>query len=261
MTGKEERFFQALRRETGWFVINPQYVADNPSLGKQVDALNGIVQRVSDHATAQQVQHAQTLLISQDEIGKRQEVLSHQMAPIAQVAHALAGTVPGIGVLSMPKANIPTSQLITAATAMGEKAVIYKDVLVENGLPADFIQQLQQAAAALKASFDGRGLARASKAAATRGIGSELALARRVVSIIDAIVTRLLRSEPAKLAEWKQLKRVTVKGVVVRAPLGLVEAGSTPVATTSTQVATSSTPVQTSATDGVAASVTGAKAA
>src|SRR5690242_17647562 len=158
MNIKQDRFFQSLSREVGWFVINPQYVADNPSLGKQVDVLNGIVQRVTEHATAQQVQHAQTLLISKDGIEKRQEVLSHQMAPIAKVAHALQGTVPGIGVLSMPNGNIRSSLLITAATAMAEKATTYKDVLVENGLPANFIEQLQQAATALKASIDDRGL-------------------------------------------------------------------------------------------------------
>ena len=231
----------------GWFAANPQYVANNPSLGTQVEALNGIVQRLSDHATAQDTQRAQTLLISKDEIEKRREVLSYQMAPIAKVARALSGTVPGIGVLSTPKGNVSTPELITAATAMTEKAEIYKDVLVESGLPADFIEQLTAAAAALKGSIDGRGLARASRVAATRGVGSEMALGRRTVHIIDAVVTRQIRSEPTKLAEWQQLKRVTVKGVAVRAPLGLVN--------------TSSTPVETSSTAALASSTTGVKAA
>jgi len=254
MNAYQERVVQSFRRIGGWFAANPQYVAGNPSLGKQVEALNGIVSRLSDHAAAQDIQRAQSLLISKDEIEKRREVLSHRMAPIAKVARALKGTVPGIGVLSLPKGNVPTSELITAATAMGDKAEVYKDVLAESGLPADFLEQLQQAAAALKASLDGRGLARASRVAATEGVASELALGRRVVAILDAVVTGLIRSEPAKLAEWEQLKRVTVKGVVVRN-------SSTRVDTSSTQVATSSFPVQTSSTDGVAASLTGAKAA
>src|SRR5262249_36940484 len=150
-------------RVQGWFVANPQYAAGNPQLANQVDALNGIVIRVSDHATAQETQRAQTLLISKDEIEKRRELVAHQMAPIAKVARALHGTVPGIGVLSLPKGNVSTPRIVTAATAMAQKAEIYKDVLVESGLPADFIEQLQQAAAALKASIDGRGLARASR--------------------------------------------------------------------------------------------------
>ena len=247
MNAHQERVYQSFRRVQGWFAANPQYVAGNPSLGTQIDALNGIVRRLSDHATAQDTQRAQSLLISKDEIEKRRDMLTHQMAPIAKVARALRGTVPGIGVLSAPKGNVPTSEVIAAATAMAQKAEIYKDVLVESGLPADFIEQLKEGAAALRASVDGRGLARASWVAATRGVGSELALGRRVVDIIDAVVTRQNRTQPAKLAEWEQLKRVTVKGVAVRGPVGLVD--------------TRSIPVQTSSTDVVAASGTSVKAA
>lgn len=261
MNAHQERVTQSLRRVQGWFAANPQYVAANPSLGKHLESLDGIVSRVSDHAAAQDTQHAQSLLISKDEIEKRREVLSNQMTPIAKVARALRGTVPGIGVLTRPRGNVSTSELITAATAMGQKAEVYKDVLVENGLPADFIEQLQAAAAALKTSLDGRGLARASRVAATRGVGSELALGQRVVAIIDVAVTRQIRDEPAKLAEWEQLKRVTVKGVAVRAPIGAVDSGSTQSQTSSTPTQSSSTPVQTSSTDIVAASTPSVKAA
>jgi hypothetical protein len=236
MNANQERVLQSFRRIEGWFAANPQYVAGNPSLGKQVEALNGIVSRMSDHATAQETQRAQTLLISRDETEKRREVVSHQMAPIAKVARALRGTVPGIGVLSMPKGNVSTPEVITAATAMAEKAVTYKDILVESGLPADFIEQLTAATAALTGSFDGRGLARASRVAATRGVGSEFALGRRVVAILDAVVTRLIRAEPAKLAEWEQLKRVTLKMGAARDSVSLVDTQSTPVQTSATNV-------------------------
>jgi len=243
MDAYQERVFQSFCREEGWLIANPQYVAENPSLGHHLETLSGIVSRISGHATAQDTQFAQTMLISKDEIEKRREVLSYQMVPIVKIARALRGTVPGIGVLVMPKANVSTAGLVTAANAMAQKAEIYKDVLIENGLPADFIAQLTAAAEALKSSLDGRGLARASRVAATRGLASELALGRRVVTIIDAIVTRRVRSEPAKLAEWEQLKRVTLKGVVARAPIGLVDTGSTPVETSATDVVAAPTSV------------------
>jgi hypothetical protein len=253
MDAHQERVVQAFRRVGGWFAANPQYVAASPSLAKQLEALDGIVTRVSDHAAAQETQRAQSMLISKDEIEKRREVLSNQMAPIAKLARTLRGTVPGIGVLSRPKGNVSTSELITAATAMIQKAAVYTEVLVENGLPADFAQQLQGAAAALKSSLDGRGLARASRVAATRGVESEVALGQRVVAIIDVVVTRQIRGEPAKLAEWEQLKRVTAKGVAVRGQVGVVETSSTPVLTSSTPVLTSSTHVVAASTPDVKA--------
>ena len=261
MKAYEERVGQSLRRIEGWFAANPELVAANPSLGTQVEALKGVVIRLSDHATAQDTQYAQSLLISKDETEKRREVLRHQMAPVAQIGRALQGTVPGIGVLTMPKANAPTAEIITAAEVMAQKAGIYKDVLVEHGLPADFIEQLKQAAAALKASIDGRGLARAAMVAATRGVKTEVALGRRVVRIIDAVVTGLIRSNPAKLAEWQQLKRVTVKAGAPRRPVGLVDTNSSAVQTNSNAVPTPSIPVPTSSTGITASPTAGAKAA
>jgi hypothetical protein len=268
MNSYEERVGQSLRRVEGWFAANPELVAGNAALGTQVEALKGIVVRLTDHATAQDTQFAQSLLISKDEIDQRRVVLQHQMAPIAQVGRALRGTVPGIGVLTIPKANAPTAEIITAAEVLSQKAEIYKEVLVEHGLPADFIDQLKQAAAALKASVDGRGLARASMVAATRGVKSEVALGRRVVAIIDAVVTGLIRSNPVKLAEWRQLKRVTLKAGAPRQQVGLVDPNSNAVQTNSNAVQTNSIPlqtnsipVQTSPTGIAAAPMSGEKAA
>jgi len=247
MNSYEDRAGQSLRRVEGWFAANPDLVAGNPSLGTQVEALKGVVIRLTDHATAQDTQFAQSQLIAKDEIEKRREVLRHQMAPIAQVGRALRGTVPGIGVLTMPKANASAAVIVTAAEVMAQKAEIYKDVLVENGLPADFIDQLKQAAATLKASIDGRGLARASRVAATRGVKIEVALGRRLVSILDAVVRGLIRSNPAKLAEWEQLKSVTLKAGGVRRPVVLVDTHSNAVQTNANAVQMNANAVQTNA--------------
>ena len=268
MDAYQERVFQSFRRVQGWFVANPEYAAASPTLAKQLEAFDGIVSRLSDHVTAQETQLAQTLLISKDEIGKRREVLTHQMVPITKVARALRATVPGIAVLRLPKGNVSTPELIAAATAMAQQAELYKDVLIESGLPSDFIEQLQAAAAALKGSLDGRGLARASRAAATQGVGSEVLLGLRMVMILDAVITRVIHSDPVKLAEWVQLKRVTAKGGVVRgrAKLGDTssksgEVSSSPVQTTSTPVEPSLASIQPSSTDVVAAPPTEPKAA
>lgn len=241
MNAQQERVLQSFRRVQGWFAANPQYTASTPALATQLDALNGIVQRLTDHSATQETQRSNALLDSKDEVEKRREVVVHHMKPIAQVARALRGVVPGIGVLKLPKGNIPTPQVINAATVMMKKAEVYKDVLVENGLPANFLEELEKVTAALKASFDGRGLARAARVLATRGVGEELALGRRTVSIMDVIVTRLLRSQPAKMAEWEQLKRVTVRGIAVRGSIGLVESSSNAEKTSSTQVQGDST--------------------
>src|SRR3712207_8714317 len=85
MNAHQERVLQSYRRVQGWFAANPQYVAKDgpastPALAAQLEALNGIVQRVTDHAAQQETQLAQSLLISKDERDRRQELWSHHMA-------------------------------------------------------------------------------------------------------------------------------------------------------------------------------------
>jgi hypothetical protein len=80
-------------------------------------------------------------------------------------------------------------------------------------------------------------------------------------AVLDAVVARSLRSEPAKLAEWEQLTRVVVKGTVSHGLLGLVDTRSGPVETSVHSVQTSVHPVQTSVHDVAAAPGTVVKAA
>lgn len=217
MDAHQERVVQSFRRVQGWFEANPSYLQTEPlevarALSAQLDALNGVVARLTEYIAQQETQAAQTLLIAKDEREQRREVLSHHMATIAKTARALRGVAPGIGVLQMPKGSIQTAALITAADVMARKAEIYQSVLVENGLPADFRGQLTEAAARLKASLDARGLARGSRKAAKQGIDTELGLGRRIVEIMDASLKRVLRREPVKWAEWRHVQRVTVRG-------------------------------------------------
>ena len=122
MNGQQQRVVESFRRVQGWFQANGEYVVTvdgsampNP-VANQVRALDEVVDSVMDHVARQQTELAQSLLVSKDERELRREVLTHHMAPIARIAKALRGQVPGIAVLTMPKGNIQTAALITAAT-------------------------------------------------------------------------------------------------------------------------------------------------
>jgi hypothetical protein len=253
MNSHQERVLQSFRRVQGWFAANPQFVAKDgpasvPALAAQVEALNGVVQRLTDHGEEQRTQLSQSLLVSKDEIERRREVLSIHMAPIAKVARALRGTIPGIGVLTIPKKRLQTAALVSEAKSMARQAEIYKEVFVEHALPTDFIEQLRAAAQSLKASLDARGLARAARKSSTRGVESELVLGRRIVDIIDATMTRVLRNQPAKQTEWQAVKRVTVKGSGVRGGVQDVESLVQRIESSPALVEGSSTPIQGSPT-------------
>ena len=86
-------------------------------------------------------------------------------------------------------------------------ASVYKEVLVEHGLPADFLDQLAAATSALKSSIDARGMALSKRTGATASVAGDHDLGRRIVSMIDASLTHVLKNDPVTFASWRQAKR------------------------------------------------------
>ena len=220
MKSRQTRGLQAFRRIEAWFADHPQVIADSGSsaaaLANHVDTLKQLVARMTAWATQQAVQSGQATLAATDEAQQRREVrLLHLMA-IVRLAEALRGTVPGMGVFKLPRQSLRSEALLHAAEAIRTTAAVYKDVFVEHGLPADFLDQLDAATTALGQSVDARGVARSRVTAASSGLVSDLTLGRQLVAMIDASLIHALKADPATLASWRQAKRATVKGAVSR---------------------------------------------
>jgi hypothetical protein len=209
---------------TAWFADHPEVIPGSGSsaaaLGSQVDALKQMVASMTARATEQTTQASQATLAAKDEAAQRKDVRSLHLGAIVKVAGALRGKVPGMGVFKMPAPRLASETLLHAADAVRTTAAIYKDVFVEHGLPADFLEQLDTATAALKSSVDARGVAQSRRAGASTGLAGDLALGRQIVTMIDASLTHALKSDSATLASWRQAKRATVKGVVSRGAVG-----------------------------------------
>jgi hypothetical protein len=218
MLSRQQRVLQALRRVQAWCAANPALVppAEGPPaawvpLTRQFDALNTIVAQLTFAAADQGVQTKRTTLAATDEPSLRRHV-REELHAVTQVAQALRTTVPGIGVLRMPSTKLQSEALLKAADALTRQATTFQTVLVEHGLAPDFPAQLNSATSALRASIDGRGAARASLTSATKQLKVGSGLGLQYVNIMDAALTKALKHDPARLAEWKSAKRVTVKG-------------------------------------------------
>jgi hypothetical protein len=219
MLSHQQRVLQSLRRVQAWCAANPAIVPapEGPPaawtpLTRQFDALNTIVAQITSAAADQGVQTKRTTLAATDEPLLRKQ-LRDELHVVTQVARALRKSVPGIGVLRMPSTHVQSEALLKAADALTKQASTYQAVLVEHGLAPDFPSQLNSATSALRASIDGRGAARASRINATRQLVVGTSLGLQYVEIMDAALTKALKRDPARLAEWKSAKRVTVKGV------------------------------------------------
>jgi len=235
---KQQRMLQALRRVQAWCAANPELVpAPVPPNGawapltRQLDVLNTLVAQATTAAAEQGVQTNRATLDASSERSLRGH-LRAEMHVVTQVAQALRKSVPGIGMLRMPSPRTRIEGLLEAADALATQAATYETVLVEHGLAPDFLAHLASAVSALKSSLDGRGAARASRVSATKQVQVGLSLGRQYVQIMDAALTKALKDEPARLAEWKHARRVTLKGtpavaLVTTTPPTLPDASAT----------------------------------
>ena len=242
MTNKQQRSLQSFRRVQGWAAAHADLLQAAPApVAAHLAKLSEVVGRIESNATTQVGQHQLSTRKSTD-AKLRRDAVRNAMRPIAQVARSLHGTVFGISAIStMPHPNADNEHLVIAANSMVGNAPIFKTTLIEHGLQPDCIETLQTAAAALKASVDARGNARATAIGARDGLRAEVPQGRTLVSFIDAGLMPLLQNDHAALASWRNAKRATTKGVVgtiVPPLLGVSAPSTTPPATTAAQSTT-----------------------
>jgi hypothetical protein len=224
MRSQQTRALQTFRRVEAWFAEHPQVIPASgtsaAALSNQVDALKQVVASMTARAAEQASQTGQATLAAKDEATQRHQLRSLHLRAIVRVAGALRGRVPGMGLFKLPKPRLSSDTLVHAAEAMRSTAAVYKDVFVEHGLPADFLDQLDAATTALGASVDARGVARSRVSGASSGLVSDLAMGKQIVAMIDASLAHALKADSPMLASWRQAKRTTVKAVTNR---GVVE--------------------------------------
>lgn len=192
---------------------------DFSTLAAAVTVLEGIIARVEQHAHDQVTSKAQIGADARGLDPSRKELFVH-LRSAAGVARTLKAQVPGISLLAAPSAKVRAESLITEAEAFARNAQIYQSVLIDHGMPSDFVTQLSAATAAYKNAVASAGTARSAQRGATAGLKSEIALGEQTVRQLDANLNRMLRNSPADLAAWKSARRVTQSTSTVAVPAG-----------------------------------------
>ena len=144
-------------------------------------------------------------------------VLLELMRPIARMAPALfKNDEVLLTALSMPRRRQPAA-VLAAAIAMADNAAAHVQEYVAGGLPPDFIERLRAGAGQLKLVTDTQTKDRGRRTASTEGTRDAVTQARRVVRLIDAMVSPALESDREHLAEWRTLYRQVRQRTVVPA--------------------------------------------
>lgn len=189
--------------------------------------------------TAVNTQHLQqgTATLELEGVKNRQKSLAtvlrdQHMAPLAKFARANLAGVPDYKALAVSTKGLRGKKLVAAAEAQGNAAKPYVTQLTAAQFPADTIDQLLQAAAAVQAALVDRATASSTKVGAAAGIKQYLKSGRGAVKALDASVEKMLAGNATLLAEWRQAKRVVKKpggpGTAVVAPAPTTPPKATP---------------------------------
>jgi hypothetical protein len=142
----------------------------------------------------------------------RDQLVTKNMMPLARLAAVDLPRNAELSNLAMPKGNLTVEKLVSAARGMATTAAKYASILIDAGLPATFIEDLNAAADAYAAYAASRKGGKAAGSGATKGLKGRISEATRVISGIDGLMLKNLDAkDPADatvLAEWKSVKKV-----------------------------------------------------
>lgn len=161
---------------------------------------------------------------------RRQEQLitrlrDRHMRPIVTIARAQIEPHSDVrlpAALRMPKVRIGVTKVLQACDGMMEVARTFEAVLIENGLPSDFLTRFRSARDELERTFARRATMTGSHVGARKGLQVELRRGRLAVDRLDAVVRVAFEGDEVVLTTWRATKRVCQRpgGSRTHAPVG-----------------------------------------
>lgn len=171
--------------------------------------LDTIVTSFSDHALDQNVgdRNAKGETAKQRQL--RLKLRGQQMEPIAIIARHNLRSAPEFKAMTMPKRKVVGPAFIASAKGMAHAATIHKDTLIEEGLPATFLDDLEAGIAKLELSMSEREKNRTQRVGATKGLAVERKNGQTILGVLDALVQQALDSDnEAVMRKWQSVRLV-----------------------------------------------------
>jgi hypothetical protein len=212
MNAQEKRVSQSFRSVEGWADSHKDMIP--PEAAGQLEVLRGVNERLAQYVIDQEHQVrlrvGGTALLQQ----LRQELRQNYLVPIAAMARSVVAITPELAVaLRVPQVTADDAKVLASANAIANIGDAHKEVLVQHGLAANLVAELRAKAVSFQAAIDDRRQMTSRRVGATKAIKTELKTGRLVVQSLDIAITRVIRAQPALLAEWRNTKRVTIKPV------------------------------------------------
>ena len=242
MQTKQNAVFSALERAKPFIDENEAQLTAAVDFTAVRKRLDDIIASFTTYAVDQNAHDRAVKGESAKQQQLRVQLATDVMRPIAEIARHNLRTTPEFKALHMPR-GVAGPAFLASAKGMAEAAATHKDTLIERGLPADFLEQFETALAAFATSVGDRQKSQTLRMGATRGLVLQEQEGRSVLKVLDALVNRALRGNPALLATWQGARAIYRRPGGVAAPTPATTTQATP-----TEPPVSSTPSAPTAT-------------
>lgn len=207
MRTKEANQLEALRNVQVFLDANRDRLPAIVTSGTRC-RLDESLARLAQHADDQASSAASSRNCTQRYHALRRRLLRSHLVPIALIARTTQPPLSELEQFRIPRGKPTSQQLAAAAHAMADAAAPHADTFVAAGLPANFIEQLQQASEAMTSELAARAQEWARHRVATEALRAGIASARRIVKVLDAFVRSACEYDEGMIAGWESVTHV-----------------------------------------------------
>jgi hypothetical protein len=138
----------------------------------------------------------------------RKEVSADFLIPMGRIVRRAFKTSPDFQALIVPAALTRKGDFLGKVTAAAAAATAHAQDMIDHGMPADFIAQMQTAVGQLAASIDTRAKQVGLRQQAVKAATDSTTAIRDVLHIIDGNMRRTLKTNQPLLTNWVATKRI-----------------------------------------------------
>jgi len=200
---------ETLRRSQAFLDDHASELGDLAPI-KARQQLDDCVTTLTNESVAQEAATRESLGETRRHRSLRQELLAYKLRPIVVVARRRSKEFPQLKGLTMPRSRVNSGLLVTAALGIVDAAEPHADLLVEGGIPHNFLTTVRATAQALAKSIEVRNAHRAKRSGSTAALEAEEKHGRSILALFDSFLLPAI-ADSNLAAEWKNARRIPRK--------------------------------------------------
>lgn len=207
MTDNDTRRYETFLRVRQFKQAEGAQFASNSFANELFTSLDGITTELDSHKNAQDSGLSAASQSSRSKAVARAE-LEEDMEAISRTAKAMARTIPGLENKFRAPRDLKDQELLTRARAFATDALPLKAEFIKRGLPADFLDDLNEDTEEFEAAINRRIEGTATHITATAAINDLIERGMNILRELDAVMRNIFRDDAARLAGWLSASRV-----------------------------------------------------